>query len=236
MDATLQQRLAVLEQALGLPRPPIGLAYVAAAPTGMARPDTSVPSACSFWRMAERQVFYAAEEDHFNCPIGMMTMGFRIPPQRQAEAEAIVKTMCDLEYISPEEAATLPSVSKDHRGIVYGPLSQMPVNPDVALFFCKPGQAMLLAEASGGVTWTGQGISAFGRPTCAAIPTALKLGNISMSVGCVGFRVYTGLPDEEMVIAVPRGQLQGLADRLGTTLAANSALEQFHTQRRSLTH
>jgi uncharacterized protein (DUF169 family) len=182
--------------------------------------------------MAEHQVFYAAEEEHFNCPIGMMTMGFHIPPQRQAEAEAIVKTMCDLEYISPAEAATLPSVSKDHRGIVYGPLSQMPVDPDIALFFCKPGQAMLLAEASGCVDWTGQGVTAFGRPTCAAIPTALKLESISMSMGCVGFRVYTGLPDEELVIAVPRGQLPALAERLNTTLRANSALEQFHTQRR----
>ncbi len=92
---------------------------------------------------------------------------------------------------------------------------------------------MLLAEASGSVTWTRQGMTAFGRPTCAAIPMALRSSNVSISVGCVGFRVYTGLPDEELMIAVPRSQIQALAERLDTIVSANSAVEAFHTQRRS---
>ena len=233
MDTATQRRIAMLEQSLGLSRPPIGLAFVDESPAGVGRPDGAVPSACSFWRMAEREVFYAAEEDHFNCPIGVMTMGFQIPAERQGEAESIIATMCELEYISPEEAGVLPSVERGHKGIVYGPLARMPVEPDVALFFCKPGQAMLLAESCGSVSWTSQGMTAFGRPTCAAIPVAMELVNATASMGCIGFRVYTGIPEEEMMIAIPRQQLQGLADRMDTTLSANSALEEFHTQRRS---
>jgi uncharacterized protein (DUF169 family) len=183
--------------------------------------------------MAERDVFYASESEHLNGPIGVMTMGFEIPEERQEEAGAIVETMCELEYITPEEANAIPSAPGDHKGIIYGPLSQMPVDPDVAVFFCNPSQAMLLAEASGGVSWTGEGITAFGRPTCAAVPMALRTMNASMSVGCVGFRVYTEIPDEELLIAVPRNQIQNLVDRLDTMVSANSALEEFHNQRRS---
>ena len=233
MDTAMQSKIATLHHSLGLPRPPIGLAFVDEPPAGIKRPDGVVPSACSFWRMAERAVFYALEEEHLHCPIGVMTMGFQIPADRQAEAESIVNTMCELEYISPEEASALPSVPKGHRGIVYGPLAQMPVEPDVALFFCKPGQAMFLAESCGSITWTGQGMTAFGRPTCAAIPMALQAGNASVSMGCIGFRVYTGIPDEEMMIAVPRHELRSLVDRLDTIVSANSALEEFHTQRQA---
>ena len=232
MDNAMREKVANLERSLGLPRPVISLAFVSEPPAGIEGPEGSVPSACSFWRMAERKVFYASEGEHFNCPIGVMTMGFQIPADRQAEAQAIVETMCKLEYISPEEAGALPSVQKDHKGVVYGPLAQMPIDPDVALFFCKPGQAMLVAEASGGVTWTGEGMGAFGRPTCAAIPMALRSANASVSMGCIGFRVYTEIPDEEMMIAVPSQQLPSLVDRLDTIVSANSALEEFHSERR----
>ena len=233
MDAAMQSRINTLGQSLGLPRPAIGLAFVDGPPAGIEWPDGAVPSACSFWRMAERQVFYAAEEEHFNCPIGVMTMGFQVPAERQEEAESIINTMCELEYFDPEETSALPSVSGTHKGIVYGPLAQMPVEPDVALFFCKPGQAMLLAESCGSFSWTSEGMTAFGRPTCAAIPVALQSMKASASMGCIGFRVYTGIPDEEMMIAIPRSELKGLVDRMETTVSANSALEAFHTQRRA---
>ena len=233
MNSEMQSKISTLGVSLGLSRPPIGLAFVEQPPDDIGRPDVDVPAACSFWRMAKQEVFYAAEDEHFNCPLGVMTMGFQIPADRQEEARTIVDTMCELEYITPEEANIIPSVSGDHKGIVYGPLAQMPVEPDVAIFVCKPSQAMLLAEASGGVTWTGEGITAFGRPACAIVPIALSSMNTSMSVGCVGFRVYTGISDEELLIAVPRNQIQKIVDKLGTTVSANGVLEEFHTQRRS---
>jgi uncharacterized protein (DUF169 family) len=107
----------------------------------------------------------------------------------------------------------------------------MPVEPDVVLFFARPGQAMLLAEASNAVSLTGGGMAAFGRPTCAAIPVAMKAGQPIVSMGCIGFRVYTNIPDDELLMAVPGPQLKSLLERLDTMVNANSALEQFHTER-----
>jgi uncharacterized protein (DUF169 family) len=233
MDSQLQAKLATLRQALDLPRPPIALAFVDTPPAGVAAFAEAVPSACAFWRVAEREVFYASEQQHLNCPVGVMTMGFQIPPERRAEADAIVGTMCNLEYITLEEARALPTVEKPHRGIVYGPLAQMPVDPDIALFFCRPGQAMLLAEASGCVDWTGMGMAAMGRPTCAALPMALRSGKAALSMGCIGFRVYTQIPDQELLIAVPGDQLPALVERLDTIVSANAALQEFHTGRRA---
>ena len=128
MDAAMLSRITTLVQSLGLSRPAIGLAFVDEPPASVGRPDGVVPSACTFWRMAEREVFYAAEEEHFNCPTGVMTMGFQVPGERREEAEAIINTRCELEYFDPEEASALPSVSGARKGIVYGPLARMPVD------------------------------------------------------------------------------------------------------------
>jgi uncharacterized protein (DUF169 family) len=116
---------------------------------------------------------------------------------------------------------------------VYGPLANLPAVPDVIIFSTRPGQAMLLAESSGCVDWTDQGMSAFGRPTCAVVPTAIEMGKAAMSVGCIGFRVYTGTPDEELIVAVPKAGLQNVLDGIDTTVNANAALEKFHTNRRA---
>ncbi len=54
MNNNTQRIIATLEESLGLPRPPIGLAFVDGPPAGVEKSDTGVPSACSFWRMAEK--------------------------------------------------------------------------------------------------------------------------------------------------------------------------------------
>ncbi len=231
VDSNLREKAGLIQQSLGLARPPIALAFVDQRPEGMELVDEAVPSSCSFWRMAERGIFYATEEQHRKCPVGVITMGFQVAPEDQEEAQAIVDTMCELEYLTPEEVGAIPSVTSGHKGIVYGPLAQMPVDPDVVLFFARPGQAMLLAEASDSVSWTGSGIAAFGRPTCAAVPMALKAGHPSVSMGCIGFRVNSGIPDDELLMAVPGVQIASLLERLDVTVNANSALEQFHTDR-----
>ncbi|MBI4236064.1 MAG: DUF169 domain-containing protein [Chloroflexi bacterium] len=233
MNAETQRRIAKLQETLNLSRPPIGLAFVNARPPGVALPDAAVPSACSFWILGARQVFYADLARHANCPVGLHTMGFQAPKEKQEELMDLVGTMVKLEYIEMQEVASIPTVQKPHQGIVYGPLAQMPVDPDAALFICTPAQAMLLAEASGKLAWTGGGATAFGRPTCATIPLALKTGNPSMSMGCVGFRVYTQIPDQEMVVTFPGKDLPDLLSKMDTIANANSALEEFHMKRRA---
>ena len=51
------------------------------------------------------------------------------------------------------------------------------------------------------------------------------------SVGCIGNRVYTGLGDDELYLAVPGRVLQAVLAKLDTILSANATLEVFHRER-----
>jgi len=212
-----------------LKRPLIGMAFVDTIPDGVEHVSRQVPSACTFWRLAEQGIFYATAQDHQECPIGLLTMGFAMPEASQQRAEELVQTMASVQYFSPAEVSALPVVEKPHQSIVYGRLEQFPGEADIVLCTLDTQQAMLIAEAQGNVNWLQQGgQSAFGRPTCAVIPRALRTGLTSMSFGCVGARTYTGLTPGELVLTLPASQLAALVDRLEITVSANAALAPFH--------
>lgn len=226
MSQELAQRFIELLQ---LKQPPVGLAFVDIIPEGVAHTAKRVPSACTFWRLAEQGVFYASAEDHQECPVGMMTMGFVMPEESQQRAQELVQTMASVQYFSPAEVSALPVVDKPHQHIVYGRLDQFPGPADVVLAILDTQQAMLIAEAVGNTNWLQQGgQSAFGRPTCAVIPRALRSGATSMSFGCVGARTYIGLTPGELVLTLPASELPGLLERLEVIVAANAALAPFH--------
>ncbi|HEU0003757.1 MAG TPA: DUF169 domain-containing protein [Ktedonobacteraceae bacterium] len=230
MYQELAQRF--IEQ-LQLKQPPIGLAFVETVPENIQQVGKRVPSACTFWRLAEQGVFYATASDHQNCPIGMMTMGFTMPEEAQQRAQGLIETMASIQYFSPAEVSALPVVSKPHESIVYGRLDQLPIEPDVVLCIIDTEQAMLIAEAMGQLNWLQQGgQAAFGRPTCGVIPRALLTGELSMSFGCVGARTYTGLTPGELVLTLPASEFATLVERLQTTVAANAALAPFHQQQK----
>ncbi len=219
---------------LQLKQPPIGLAFVEDVPEGVQHSTVGVPSACTFWRLAEQGIFYATAEDHKQCPIGMMTMGFMMPESDQQRAQALVETMASIQYFSPAEVSALPVVQKPHQSIVYGRLDQFPIEADVVLCIIDTQQAMLIAEAMGNMDWLqGGGQAAFGRPTCAIIPCTLHTGNVSMSFGCVGARTYTRLTPSELVLTVPGRELAPLVERLQVIVDANAALAPFHQQQKA---
>ena len=213
---------------LQLKQPPVGLAFIDVLPEGVAHAGRRVPSACTFWRLAEHGVFYATAEDHQECPIGMLTMGFTMPEASQQRAQELVQTMASVQYFSPSEVSALPVVDKPHQNIVYGRLDQFPGQADVVLAILDTQQAMLVAEAMGNTSWLQAGQSAFGRPTCAVIPRTLKTVSSSMSFGCVGARTYTGLTPGELVLTLPESEFAGLVGRLEVIVAANVALAPFH--------
>lgn len=223
-----------LTEQLQLRQPPIGLAFIEYVPENVQHTSKGVPSACTFWRLAEQGVFYATPKDHKECPIGMMTMGFDMPEADQKRAQALVGTMASVHYFSPAEVSALPIVKKPHQNIVYGRLDQFPIEADVVLCIINTQQAMLISEAMGNMNWLQSGgQSAFGRPTCAIIPRTLQTNEISMSFGCVGARTYTGLTASELVLTVPGGEIAGLVERLQTTVAANAALAPFHQEQKA---
>lgn len=219
-----------LVELLGLTRPPVALAFADAQPPGVSRPTDAAPSTCSFWRRAEEKVFYASAEDHINCLLGSMVMGFELPAEASQELGGLVKFMCGEHYISEDEPARIPTVERKSAGILYGPLAELPTEPDLVVMWLTPQQAMIFNEAIGGSDWAGELMQVSGRPGCAALPRALQGHKPTVSLGCMGLRTFTQIPNEELLAVVPADQAEEVVAALERTVNANAAMSAFYQQ------
>ncbi len=211
---------------------PVAVSFLDAAPVDVKKFEGTEPSGCSFWRLAANgAVFYTVPENHFNCAVGAYTHNITLSPEREKETEQTLKMMFDLGYLKPEEVPQIPRLVKAPAAIVYAPLGEAPVAPDVVLFACKPSAAMLLSEAANRAG-VGSGAPALGRPTCMALPASLQHGAI-LSLGCMGNRVYTGLGEDEMYFVLRGADIAAVSDALTVITTANAALNEYATGRRS---
>jgi uncharacterized protein (DUF169 family) len=129
-----------------------------------------------------------------------------------------------------EEIPGIPRLPRTPGVVIYAPLGDTPMDPDVVLFSGWPGRLMLLQEAAmrAGV---GTQVRFAGRPTCMALPAAIAQGVIA-STGCIGNRVYTGLGEDELYLAVPGKDLARIVDAVQTIVEANAKLSEYHRARR----
>jgi len=218
-------------QTLGLKRRPVAVAFRECAPAGVDKFIGTEPSGCSFWRLAGAgRTFYTVPADHYNCAIGSYTHDIALPPERAAELEHTLSFMTGMGYIMMEDVGGIPRLPETPGVIIYAPLAESPVAPDVVLFDGTPRQLMLLQEAAQRAGKAAQ-LPLLGRPTCMALPAAMAHGAV-MSTGCIGNRVYTDLEDGGMYMAVSGKALAAIAAELGTIAAANAQLMEYHTDRR----
>ena len=220
-----------LREGLGLTRRPVAVAFRDVPPAGVKQFIGSEPSGCSFWRLAmEGRAFYTVPSDHYNCPVGSHTHNIPLPPERAGELPQVLQVMTGLGYLKMEEVPGIPRLPKTPGAIVYAPLGDTPVDPDVVLFIGPPGRVMLLQEAALRAGVAAQ-VPLLGRPTCMALPAALSGGAVA-SIGCIGNRVYTGAGDDELYVAVAGRDVSRVADEAETIAKANAALADYHRGRR----
>jgi uncharacterized protein (DUF169 family) len=219
-----------LAEKLKLSHTPIGIAFLNGAPPGVKRCQEAVPSACTFWKAAERELFYATAPDHYNCPIGAITQGFQVPQPVSDNAMELIGMMGKISYLEAAEARNVPTVEKKHNVIVYGPLKDFgEIQPNVALLVATPFQAMMISEANGLASWgAGHESRTLGRPACAVIPSSLKSNDTTISLACMGARTFAGILDQELLISIPARALAELQDRLPLILDANVGMKKFY--------
>ena len=225
---SVEQRLS---EALGLRRRPVAVTFRDAPPTGVARFAGSEPSGCSFWRLAAAgRAFYTVPSDHYNCAIGSHTHSIPLPAERAQELEQTLSFMTGIGYVKMEEVPEIPRLSATPGAVVYAPLGDSPVDPDVVLVAGRPGRVMLLQEAA---LRAGIGAQAplLGRPTCMALPAALAQG-VMASTACIGNRVYTDLGDDELYVMIPGKDVARVAAEAQTIASANLKLAEYHRERR----
>lgn len=216
---------------LRLERRPVAITFRETPPPGIAKFTGTAPSGCSFWRLAcEGRTFYTVPSDHYNCPIGSYTHNIPLPPERAQELDQVLGFMTSIGYVRMEEVPGIPRLPSTPGAVIYAPLGDTPIDPDVVLFWGRPGRMMLLQEAAirAGVS---SGLNVLPRPTCMALPAALSMGMVA-STGCIGNRVYTDIDDGELYVAIPGKDLDRIAAQAETIGAANAKLFEYHRDRR----
>jgi uncharacterized protein (DUF169 family) len=214
-----------------LRRRPVAVAFRDAPPPGVDKFTGTEPSGCSFWRIAgEGRTFYTVPSDHFNCAVGSHTHNIPLPPDRADELAQTLGFMQGLGYLRMEEVPGIPRLPATPRVVVYAPLGDTPVDPDVVLVAGRPGPLMRVMETVLRAGLASQ-IPFMARPTCMALPAALAQGTVA-STGCIGNRVYTDLGDDELYVAIPGRDIARLADEARTVAAANVSLAEYHRGRR----
>ena len=216
---------------LDLRHRPVAVSFLDDAPPLVEKFEGVLPSGCSFWKLAsDGRIFYTVGADHYNCPIGSYTHNISLPRQRAHELNDTLQLMTSIGYLRLEEVPGIPRLPATPEVVLYAPLGDTPVDPDVVLFWGPPGKVMVLQEAAIRAGVAAQ-LTTLGRPTCMVLPAALKHGIVASS-GCIGNRVYTGLGDAEMYVAVPGKDIGPIAEQTAVVRAANSALLQYHQQRK----
>ena len=231
MEVSYAGLSATLEDQLKLQLQPVALAFVEEPPADIPRIDTVAPSGCAFWRKAEEEVFYAASEDHFNCPLGAMVMGFVLPEQKMEELQQEVAMMCSISYVREVEVEHIPKMAQSSAGIVYGPLWRFPLEPDAVLLWLTPQQSMMMSECCGLVNWAAGPAGFFGRPGCAVLPMALAQGRPAQSLGCVGMRTNTGVSADLLLAAIPGSMLGTLEADLSRVGEVHREMEAHYLER-----
>jgi len=205
---------------------PVAVTFLDTEPAGITKFSGTEPAGCSFWRLASAgRAFYTVPADHFNCAVGAYTHHVQLPPDREKETGTMLGMMFDLGYVRPEEVPGIPRLAEEPAAIVFAPLGDAPIAPSVVLFACRTSSAMLLNEAASraGAAST---LPLLGRPSCVALPAAIMHGTVT-SLGCIGNRVYTGLGEGELYVAVPGAKLESVAEALDIIATANAKLEEF---------
>lgn len=221
-----------IQQKLGLSKPPIAIAFLDDAPHGLEKWEGAVPAGCAFWRAAmDGRAFYTVPSDHYNCAVGSYTHGIALPADRGAVLEDTIGFMVGQGYIQMAEVPGIPVLPKTPEVIAYAPIDRASFTPALVLIAAKPYSAMIVYEAALRAGAGNALTHALGRPGCAVLPLALGSGSSALSFGCKGNRTFTGLPDEEMYIAIPGEKWPEVERAAESILAANSAMECYYRQK-----
>ena len=222
---------AQLRDTFILRRRPVAVTVRDSPPQGVTKFTGREPSGCSFWRVAAgERTFYTVPSDHYNCAIGSHTHYISLPPERADELRQTLGFMTGIGYVRMEEVAGIPRLPKTPGAVIYAPLGDTPVDPDVVLVSGQPAPLMRLLETAVRAGIQSQ-VPVLGRPTSKALPAALTQG-VMASTGCIGNRVYTDLDNDELYVAIPGKDVAKLAAEAPTIASTNAALAEYHRDRR----
>jgi uncharacterized protein (DUF169 family) len=222
-----------LIRTLGLSRRPVVLAFRDAPPAGIPKFAGREPSGCSFWRLAAQgMTFYAVPQDHANCALGSYAYNYDVSPENSQQLANTFSQLADSGYIQIGNISAIPRMQIAPQAVIYSPLGETPIEPDLVIFVIRPMPAMILQEAAlrMGIAME---FSGFGAPACMSLTIALSKGMAS-STGCLGNRVFVDLGDDELYVLLAGNCLQKIVDAIQGISESNQKIKEFHRQRQRI--
>lgn len=220
-----------LSEALNLTQSPVAVCFSETDPAGVEPWTDRVPAGCRFWQEAQKRVFVTSASDHELCSIGLYTHNLEMSPAARADLGDALRVFNDLSYVRAEDVPMIPVLTSNPRYVIYAPLAQTPLAPDVVLLFIRPDQTLIVSEASQQLE--GGTPPAMGRPACAVIPQAKNTARSALSLGCCGARAYLDVLSESIAIyAIPGLAIAAFTERIIALSKANTILTKFHEIRR----
>jgi len=125
----------------------------------------------------------------------------------QAAGKRDVAALVEAGGVSPDMFPQIPTVDGAPGYVVYGPLREAPLGPDVVFLRLTAKQAMVMADALPEIQFEG-------KPQCHIIPMAKEQDRVAVSVGCMLSRVRTGMPASEMTCAIPGHRVEEVVSAL----------------------
>lgn len=222
---------STLAECLDLHQAPVAISFANAVPEGVTEYAGHVPAGCKFWEEAAGSVFATSAANHSLCAIGVYTHNLQPSPNQQTDLIDALRIFGDLGYVTEQDLPLIPVLKSQPNYVVYAPLAETPVAPDIVLLFVNANQTLILSEATQQVE--NQNPPAMGRPACAIVPQVMNTGRAALSSGCCGARSYLDtLTDSMALFAIPGAKLESYVRRIEALAKANALLAKFHQIRR----
>jgi len=221
---------ATLVDELHLATPPLAITFTDTAPEGVEPFEEPMPDAladgrtgrvaagCVFWIKAAERTFSTVAEDHGNCSVGSLTHGFKTLDEVAGNSD--VAALLESGWVSMDVVPQIPVVHDRPGTVIYGPLADTPVDPDVVFLRVNGGQLMVLSDAV-------PGLRIEGKPQCHIVAVAKEERVPAASVGCALSRVRTGMQPTEMTCALPAEQLGEIVASVQRNAAADSLVAKY---------
>lgn len=230
MDPSYSELSDSLTASLRLAQPPIAVSFPETVPASVPAHRGHVPAGCQFWRAAATAPLATSPEDHALCAVGSYTHNLELSAAGQSELQECLAVFGSLGYVLPEDLPLIPVLDRRPRHVVYAPLAQAPLPPEVVLLLADASQSLIVSEAIQQVEHRVP--PALGRPACAVIPLVANTGHAAFSLGCCGARAYMDAFAADLILcALPGANLASCVDRIAALASANSILTQFHQRR-----
>ncbi len=222
-----------LRETVGISRRPVAVTFLASPPLGVPKFAGKAPSGCSFFGIASGGItFYTVPADHYNCSVGCYSCNLPLPPGHAEEMEKSLHTLSDSGSIRLDDIRSVPRTAENPQVVVYSPLGDTPVEPDIAVLIVRPMQAMFLQEAASRRRIKLK-VAPFGKPTCMLFHNVLKETAIT-SAGCMGNRVYNALDEDQFYMLIPGKLLPKITDEIQLIATANTKLTEYYLHRRDI--